>query len=367
MYVFCAGIFCVLTIFLLPFRWLIYRPRTAVHIGENSHLHRRYVDALRSRGEDAAYLSIGETNAVSNDLHLAPLRQPWIAAIRDHWVFWTYLSSFAVIHAHRGIGLSHYQWEYMFLRLIGRRVVVHFRGCEARNRDDNIRLHPEHNICQNCDYSPDYLCMSGEARRRRWVARHLAHTVIVTTPDMLDFWPRAKWIPFLQPETSALADTPAEESHGAGLKLVHVTNQPGIEGTHEIIAAVEKLKKEGIDISLEYLNGQPHSQVLAAMTAADATIGKLKMGYYANAQVEGLSIGVPAITWVRDEFISKEIADGGFIICPPGRIIETLRRIVDHPDILAHARGQATASAEALHNEADIVQRTLVAYGWRSG
>ena len=59
----------------------------------------------------------------------------------------------------------------------------------------------------------------------------------------------------------------------------------------------------------------PHDQVIKAFSEADLAIGKMKMGYYANTQIESMVIGVPTITYVRPEFITKELQDSGFILC----------------------------------------------------
>ena len=70
-----------------------------------------------------------------------------------------------------------------------------------------------------------------------------------------------------------------------------MTNQPGIEGTAEIAAAIEAVKAKGHDVAFEWLHNVPHADVMAALGQADLAVGKMKMGYYANAQIETMSDG----------------------------------------------------------------------------
>ena len=83
------------------------------------------------------------------------------------------------------------------------------------------------------------------------------------------------------------------------------------------------------------LNGVTHDEVLAELADADLAIGKMKMGYYANAQVESLMAGVPTITYVRPEFMTDELRESGFIFAT----LDTLEAVIEHylanPEALA--------------------------------
>src|SRR5690606_28763757 len=107
---------------------------------------------------------------------------------------------------------------------------------------------------------------------------------------------------------------PAATAEPSEFKIVHVTNQPGIEGTRHIESAIARLKGKGWPVRFVWLHGRRHEEVLAELATADLAIGKMKMGYYANAQIESMAMGVPTVTHVRESFMTDELRDSGFIL-----------------------------------------------------
>ncbi|HOX23412.1 MAG TPA: glycosyltransferase, partial [Elusimicrobiales bacterium] len=145
-------------------------------------------------------------------------------------------------------------------------------------------------------------------------------------------------------------------------KIVHVTNHPGIEGTSAISTAIENLRAKGFDIEFLFLSGKPHDEVLRAFADADLTIGKLKMGHYANAQIESMALGVPAVTYVRPEFMTPELKDSGFIFTELDKLESILEYYIGHPPQLQEKRAKARASILRLHDNAAILQRLKYCY-----
>ena len=110
------------------------------------------------------------------------------------------------------------------------------------------------------------------------------------------------------------------------------------------------------------LSGVTQERVLAEMAAADLTIGKMKMGYYANAQVESLALGVPAVTNVRPEFMTPELADSGLILATLATLEATLEAFLRNPQALANKRSRARESAARLHDNAAIAAELRALY-----
>jgi hypothetical protein len=245
------------------------------------------------------------------------------------------------------------------LKRLGRTVIAHYRGCEARDREKNMMLHPVMNICQHCDYDPP-VCMLPLNRIRRAAAAAHADLSLVTTPDLLDFIPHALHFPFFSPSKESLRSSMATRWPKRGrFKIVHVTNHPGIEGTADIVAAIERLKARGYPIDFVFLQAVTHERVLAEYADADLTIGKMKMGYYANAQIESLACGVPAVTHIRPEFMTPAIRDSGLIPATLDDLDVVIADYVDHPEKLAEKSRSARESVGRLHDNA-VLGRQLV-------
>lgn len=342
------------------------RSRSVVHIGELRHIQHQFVEELRNAGIDATYVSVGDNPHWNKaDVKLPHLANPVAAALRDLLCLVTVVARHEVVHSHCMMGISHYQWELLVLRLVGRRIVAHIRGCEGRSPQafDN----PSINICANCDYWPKPLCLYRENRRRRWIFGLLANQILVTTPDLMDFWPSATHVRFFLPAHSEGGDprqtwTPAT---GQPLRIVHVTNQPGIEGTDTIRGVVSQLVDKGNPLQFTHLSNVSHAQVMQAYANADLAIGKMKMGYYANAQIESMLLGIPTITWIRPDLLTQDVEDAGFILSSLDDLEAVLKRILSNPDILARAAARSQAGIRALHDASPIIDQLERLYGWR--
>jgi hypothetical protein len=176
---------------------------------------------------------------------------------------------------------------------------------------------------------------------------------------MKDFVPEAIHIPFF----ITRPDPPLRPNTAAGpFKIVHATNHPGIEGSRQIRLAIDALKAKGHAINYVELTGVTHARVLAELAGADLSIGKMKMGYYANLQIEAMMAGVPAVTYLRPQFITDALRQSGFIFAD----LETLEGVLDHylshPDALAGKRALARSSILSLHDNAAIAAQYQALY-----
>lgn len=338
----------------LLLRWR--RKKEAVlHISYSVHIAYYTVQILRENGIRADYLAVEKSKSWSKyDLVYEHIGSPARKRLNEFLFFWKVVAQYPIIHSHFMITHTESGWELKFLKMMGRKVVVHFRGCEIRDREKNMALHPEVNICQVCDYNAR-ICKGEVNRMRRALAAKYADYTIVTTPDMKDFVPAAEHVPFFTPPVEMPATVAATKKDT--FRIVHVTNHPGIEGSPEIEAAVQSLRERGMRIDFVFLKGVDNDTVLREMQTADLSIGKMKMGYYANAQIESLHAGVPAVTWVRPEFVTEAIKNSGLILTDLGHLAETLAFYISNPDALEAKRRIAKQSAQELHNNSELAAR----------
>jgi hypothetical protein len=356
---------------LQPLNWLLsrcFRNRrrtgSVLHISEPVHIASYTVDLLRAHGIDAAYAAIGtNTHWTHYDFRLHPSGVPAIRVLQEFIFVWRIVAQFETIHCHFGITGTANGWELPYLKSMGRRIIYHFRGCEARDRTVNMARHPEMNICQDCDYSPT-ICESSTSKLRRRLASQYADHVLVTTPDMRDFLPEAEHFPFFAPMTAIPVGSRGRKRwpDRPVLKIVHATNHPGIEGTARIRAIVERLIAKGRPVELLVLSSLSHQQVMDELADADLSIGKMKMGYYANAQIEAMCLGVPTITYVRDDLLTEDLAASGLIFSHLDDLEATIEHFMDHPEALASVATQAKENICRIHDNAVLVERLKALY-----
>jgi hypothetical protein len=336
-------------------------PGSVLHVSALVHVPYYTVRILRQHGVAADYFAVGDSPWwEKSDFHYQPRRLALLSVLQEMWWVWRVVSRYQIVHSHFMVTVTRSGWEWPLLRRMGRQIVVHYRGCEIRDRSVNQRMHPAMNICDECEYSPRP-CSTPLNQHRRLLASRWGSAFVVTTPDMKDFAPAASHIPFFVTRSDAIAGVPSSLS-GGRFKIVHATNHPGIEGTRAIREAVAKVKRRGHDIEYVELTGVTHDRVLQELATADLSIGKLKMGYYANLQIESMMAGVPAITYVRPEFMSDELRSSGFIFATPETLADVLEYYVAHPDALAEKRQHARESVLALHDNARIAAEYKTLY-----
>jgi hypothetical protein len=272
--------------------------------------------------------------------------------------FWSVVAKYEVIHSHFGIMFSATGWELPHLKRMGRKIVVNYRGCEVRDPQKIKMMHPNMNICEVCDYNGS-VCRDGKPRVA--LAKKYGDLFLVTTPDMRDFVPEAIHFPFFAPtvDYEKYTGSPRPYSPDRPLKIVHVTNHPGIEGTEQIRAVLERLKVKGYKIDFVFLRGVKPERVFEEYRDADLTIGKMKMGYYANAQIESMFLEIPAITYVRPEFMTEELRNSGFIFTHLNDLESTLEYYLSHPEKLEEKRRIARSSILQLHDN-ELLAKLLV-------
>ena len=361
---------------LSPLSWLLARyfqsrpyRNSVLHVSYMLHIPYYTVQLLRRHGLRADYLAIGRSPYWNRcDHNFMPSSVPCFRLVLEFLAFWRIAARYEVIHAYSMHTISATGWELRWLKAMNRRLVVHFRGCEARNRELNTLLHPNVNICQDCDHRPKICELPSSVTRRR-LARRNGDVCLVSTPDLKDFWPHAIHFPLLAPEPgleAAARDRTHFRSTDETFEIVHVTNQPGIEGTVEIQRAIQNLQAKGYRIAFRWVQKTSHEKVLQAMQYADLAIGRMKMGFYANPQIESLAMGIPTVTSIREDLLTDELRDSGFIVATLSTLQDTLEYYLSHPEALAEKRANARASILRLHNNDDLARRLVKLY-WPEG
>ncbi len=365
--VFSKILYLAMLAWVYPIAWIYagMKPKTksaesVLHVSYMVHVPWHTTRILRKHGWLADYLAVGDSPHWSRCDYTMPKTNPLTAPWQEFKLFYSVMSRYEVVHFHFMVTMTRIGWEIPLLKRMGRRVIAHFRGCEARNAEDNVRMFPKMNICQSCDYDPA-ICATPSSLHRRQLAKRWADVTLVTTPDMLDFMPDATVSSFFASDDIELN---CREPWNASrpLTLVHVTNHPGIEGTERIQAAVDAVRARGFQIEFLYLRDVSRDEVIRAFRSADLAIGKMKMGFYANSQIESMALGVPTITWIRPEFMSNALRESGFIVSHIDDLEDTLISYLSDPASLARKRELARSSILSLHDESAIVGIMLGAY-----
>ncbi|RAU21813.1 hypothetical protein CU669_10930 [Paramagnetospirillum kuznetsovii] len=340
-----------------------YDAGSVLHVSFPFHIVHYTVILLRRQGVTADYVAVGGSRDWTLcDYHFQRWRKWMPLALTEFWFFWRVMRRYELVQFHFMQGISRSGWEWPILKSMGRKIIVYYSGCEARDWRRNMALHPSVNICEDCDYGRD-LCSNALSVLRRRLSRKYADLEMVTTPDLLDFVPEAIHFPFFSPPADIIPKRRRDTWPTNGcLRIVHVTNHPGIEGTRMIADAVEALRIKGHAIEIRHIKGASYSEVLQELVDADLSIGKMKMGFYANAQIEALCCGVPTITHIRPDLRDQAYPVPGLIFSSLDELETMIEALLLQPGQLEAFRRMAEAAIRALHDNDELTRRLASIY-----
>jgi glycosyltransferase involved in cell wall biosynthesis len=101
-----------------------------------------------------------------------------------------------------------------------------------------------------------------------------------------------------------------DHEESAGLRILHAPNHPTIKGTQALIAAIELLKSEGLDIELIVLKGVPNSEIRKAMENVDLIADQFVIGWYAMFAIEAMAMGKPVLCYLREDLVELYVKAG---------------------------------------------------------
>jgi hypothetical protein len=341
------------------------RVRSVLQLSILSHKPYMVSRALRDEGlkSDCFMLNVGVGKSILDvgwDYGLRADLSPRKRRLLEHVYLWTVLARYDVIHSHFKTFLSDTGWELDYLRRLGKVLVFQFRGCDVRHRSLNMRLQPVLNCCQECEY-PVGSCDTPYQFQQVGIAMNHADLLFVTTPDLIDFVKGSEHIPFIHPVGVNFDGIVAAKRAPGVFRVVTSSNHDGIDGTRFIRAAVERLGNEGWPIELIEVNNMPYADALAMYKSADVYVGKLRMGYYNNANIETMLLGVPNMSYIRDDFRSM-VPDCPIIVTRPGTVYDRLSEYIGRRDELKAIGARGPAFVKAHHDPHLIMQRVIARY-----
>lgn len=154
----------------------------------------------------------------------------------------------------------------------------------------------------------------------------VVHTV---TLPRVDIWP-VLWYP--APDLSVNVQKNPSLST---MKIAHPTNHRAIKGTNSLIEAVEDLKSQGLDISLDVIENVDVRASRDRLAQADIVVDQLLMGYAMTA-LEGLALGKVVISGIDSTDMYKPFYEKSYLQeCPivranPKNIAEVIKYLYEN-------------------------------------
>jgi hypothetical protein len=129
------------------------------------------------------------------------------------------------------------------------------------------------------------------------------------------------------------------------VRVLHSPNHRGFKGTEFLVAAVEQLRAEGLQVELDLVEGVQNSEVRRRMQRADILAEQFIAPMYALSAVEGMACGLAVMANTGTDLVRALRRFSYLEECPVlattiEELVPHLRRLVTDP-ALRHALGRA--------------------------
>lgn len=336
-----------------------------VDIGGNIQL---VVEELRRRGYDAtsAGCLYGYPNRLGriNDIQINSYRTR--GRIKGHcsriaFAIWAAMN-YDIFHFF--FGRSLYQSRYfphldlIFLRKLGKTIVVHFRGSDLIGRAyfDYLRDKATGKEAIEPSISDPNQKRSLEIWRRysdrmlvSWplLLKVVPDAVMVKQAIDLDYWRRGHARP--------------ESCKDGIIRIVHAPTNKAKKGTEFVGNAVYGLKKMGYPVELILVENMNHRKVKEVYERCDIGVDQLILGWYGNYSVELMALGKPVICYINPEW-KNSCKDLPIVSAGPKELTEKLRMLIENPRLQWELGEKSIAYVKRHHDVKVIVDHCVTIY-----
>jgi glycosyltransferase involved in cell wall biosynthesis len=260
--------------------------------------------------------------------------------------------------------------EYLDLpafKRAGKVLAVTYQGDEARQGDfctAHFALSIAHEV------SPGYYSAWSDARKRERIAKfaRYADLIYALNPDLLHVLPpHAKFLPYANVDPAAWPCVPPRTDVRRAPVIVHAPSHRGVKGTEHLLAALERLARDGVAFELRLVEGMTREEARRLYEDADLVVDQLLAGWYGGVAVEAMALGKPVVAYIRESdlrFIPDRMREALPVInATPGDIYDVLRRLlVARRDELAALGERGREYVERWHDPRKIAEGLIQDY-----
>ncbi len=190
--------------------------------------------------------------------------------------------------------------------------------------------------------------------------------LLVSTPDLLDLLPGARWQPNLVDEDAPLS-TPLADKPLEPVLVAHSPTCKALKNTDDLLRAMREMHATGRDMGLDLIDDAPHDECLARKRRCHVCFDHMQ-GYYGMSSLEALAQGLPTVAGLSEncmghmrEFAGRD--DLPWLVArDPGALAATLGRLADDPDERLRASQASRRFMEQSWNRRRVLDRLLNFY-----
>ena len=278
-------------------RRVLYAPRNIS--GQASE----YVAGIRAHGWDGEVWSYGPP-AFGFHADKVVDKGRWITDAAYRWdIFDEAVRRFDVFHFQYAISLliprgqaAPDLWDVVFLKSLGKKVFMHFRGSDVRLRSMHVAREPDSYF-----RTADLPCDEPRILGRLEICRRFCDDLFVSTPGLLDYVPEATWVPHAL-DPAAWHRPPRPERTVP--TVLHIPSRRGTKNSDQVDAVLTELHREGV-IAYRPLQGLTRAQVKAAIQDGDIVVDSIGIGDHGLISVETMAASGIAVAHIHKRARSR--------------------------------------------------------------
>lgn len=148
------------------------------------------------------------------------------------------------------------------------------------------------------------------------------------------------------------------DGRNGAVRVLHTPNHRGVKGSEFLLAAVQRLRQEGLQIELVLLERVQNSEVLETMRTVDILAEQFVLQFYGLSGIEGLAAGLPVIANLSmDDYLQvlrrfSYLNECPIVAASVEMLTDVLRRLVTDPALRANLGRAGRQYAEKYHSYA---------------
>ncbi|MEV6074859.1 glycosyltransferase [Streptomyces sp. NPDC052069] len=227
----------------------------------------------------------------------------------------------------------------------GIKVAILSHGSDIRHPARHLERH-EYSLFRD---APDGIAekLQRKAEINRRIADECGLPLFVTTPDLLDDLPTAKWVPLVVDVASWATDSPVMERKRP--IVLHAPSKRWTKGTDRIMPILTELHDEGV-IDFRLAENIPWAEMQELVKQSDLVLDQFTTGSYGTFAVEAMAAGRPVIGHISD---AVKIATNGelpVVSATPDTLREVLGSLIDDRDGTAAVGRASSEFARTYHD-----------------
>jgi glycosyltransferase involved in cell wall biosynthesis len=181
-----------------------------------------------------------------------------------------------------------------------------------------------------------------------------ADRAIFINPDLGRYLPGATFLPYASVDVASIEPRPLPDRQT--VVVAHAPTNPRVKGTPHVVAAVEQLRDEGLDIELDLITGVTNAEAMERIARADVLVDQLHIGWYGGVAVEGMALGRPVVCFI-DESDNPYGSALPVVRANPATVKAVLAELVVDRERRASAAADGRSFALREHDPRAIVRR----------